>query len=247
MAYTMPYNRQGDPLMDLKHIKGIGPSKQEKLKSAGIKSVDELARCDPVAVAAEAGIPVATLKEYKQKAAALALLEDLKGVGPATVATLAEAGVQSLRDLYTASAKRLSHELKVAQHKIEGWQEQAQDAAQRIAVEAKTPEGRAKLVKESREMAIEGAVKAQAAAKQAIAYAQKESQVIAAKAKELQARAPELREKATVALKDAQAKATVQVKKAQETVRHEALKVKAQAEKVYADTRARSQKTQQKN
>lgn len=230
--------------MDLKHIKGIGPSKQEKLKTAGITTVDELARCDPIVVAGASGLPVATLKEYQQKATALALLEDLKGVGPATVATLAEAGIQSLRDLYTASAKRLSHELKVAQHKIEGWQEQAQEASQRIMVEAKTPEGRQKLLKESRDMAIEGAVKAQVAAKQAVAYAQKESQVLAAKAKELQARAPELREKATVALKDAQAKVTANVQKGRESLQHEAQKVKAQAEKVYADTRARRQKPQ---
>jgi predicted flap endonuclease-1-like 5' DNA nuclease len=228
--------------MELKHIKGIGPSKQEKLKAAGIDSVDMLARADAESVAKETGIPLASVREYKQKATGLALLEDLKGVGPATVATLAEAGVESLKDLYTASAKRLSHELKVAQHKIEGWQEQARDASQRIMVEAKTPEGRQKLLKESREMAVEGAQKAQAAAKQAIAYAQKESQVIQARAKEFQAKAPVYVEKAQVALKDAQAKATVQVRKAQETVRHEAQKVKAQAEKVYADTRARSSK-----
>ncbi|MFA5943958.1 MAG: DUF4332 domain-containing protein [Candidatus Thermoplasmatota archaeon] len=228
--------------MDLKHIKGIGPSKQEKLKAAGIANVDELARCDPVVVSGKSGLPVATLKEYKQKATALTLLQDLKGVGPATVATLAEAGIQSLKDLYTASAKRLSHELKVAQHKIEGWQEQAQEAAARIAVEAKTPEGRAKLVKESREMAVEGAHKAQAAAKQALTYAQKESQVLQAKAKEFQAKAPQYVEKAQVALKDAQAKVTVQAKKAQVTLQHEAQKVKAQTEKVVADTRARLQK-----
>ena len=231
--------------MELKHIKGLGPSKQEKLKAAGIKSVDQLARCDPIALAGETGLPVATLKELKQKATGLALLEDLKGIGPATVATLAEAGVQSLKDLYTASAKRLSHELKVAQHKIEGWQEQARDATQRLAEEAKTPEGRQKILRESREMAVEGAVRAQAAAKQAIAYAQKESQVLAAKAKELQARAPELRERATVALKDAQAKVQANVAKGRETFQHEAQKVKAQTEKVVADTKARLQKPKQ--
>lgn len=228
--------------MDLKHIKGIGPAKQEKLKAAGIKSVSDLARAEAAVVATETGIPLASVREYKQKATGLQLLEDLKGIGPATVGTLAEAGVASLKDLYTASAKRLSHELKVAQHKIEGWQEQAREASERIVAEAKTPEGRQKLLKESKDMAVEGAVKAQAAAKQAIAYAQKESQVIQAKAKEFQAKAPVYVEKAQVALKDAQAKATVQVKKAQETVLHEAQKVKAQAEKVYADTRARSQK-----
>jgi nucleotidyltransferase/DNA polymerase involved in DNA repair len=228
--------------MDLKHIKGIGPAKQEKLKAAGIDSVDALARADAAAVAKQTGIPLVSVREYKQKATGLTLLEDLKGVGPATVATLAEAGVESLKDLYTASAKRLSHELKVAQHKIEGWQEQAREASERIVAEAKTPEGRQKLLKESRAMAVEGAVKAQAAAKQAIAYAQKESQVIQARAKEFQAKAPVYVEKAQVAFKDAQSKVTVQVKKAQQTVQHEAQKVKAQAEKVYADTRARSAK-----
>lgn len=228
--------------MDLKHIKGIGPAKQEKLKAAGVKSVADLAHADVDALAAETGIAAATLREAKQKAAGLQLLEDLKGVGPATVATLAEAGVQSLKDLYSASAKRLSHELQVAQHRIEGWQDQAREASKRIAEQAKTAEGRQKLLKESRDMAIEGATKAQAAAKQAIAYAQKEAQVIQARAKEFQAKAPEYVEKAQVALKDAQAKATVQVKKAQETVQHEAQKVKAQAEKVVADTRARMQK-----
>jgi predicted flap endonuclease-1-like 5' DNA nuclease len=228
--------------MDLKHIKGIGPSKQEKLKAAGIKSVEDLSRADPAVVASETGIPAASIREYKQKAAALALLEDLKGVGPATVGVLAEAGVASLKDLYTASSKRLSHELKVAQAKVEGWQKQAREASVRIAEQAKTPEGRQKLLKESKDMAVEGAVQAQAAAKQAIAFAQKESQVLQARAKELQARAPEYVEKAQVAFKDAQAKVTVQVRKAQETVTHEAQKVKAQAEKVVADTRARVQK-----
>src|SRR5687768_17684418 len=131
----MPYNRNGDPTMELKHIKGIGPSKQEKLKAAGVKTVEDLARSDPIALAGETGLPVATLKEYKQKAAGLAMLEDLKGVGPATVGILSEAGIQSLKDLYSASAKRLSHELKVAQERIEGWQEQARDASQRIVAE----------------------------------------------------------------------------------------------------------------
>lgn len=228
--------------MDLKHIKGLGPAKQEKLKSAGVESVQDLARCDPDAVAAGSGLSAATVRELKQKATGLALLEDLKGVGPATVRTLAEAGVQSLKDLYTASAKRLSREMKVAQERIEGWQDQAREASQRIVAEAKTPEGRQKLLKESRAMAVEGVQKAQAATRQALAYAQKEAQVLQARAKEIQARAPELREKAQVALKDAQAKVQANVEKGRETLRHEAQKVKAQTEKVVADTRARLQK-----
>src|ERR1041385_7442301 len=92
VANPMPHSPTGRPrrlTMDLKHVKGIGPSKQEKLKAAGVGSVEALARCDPAEVGAASGIPVAAVKEYKQKAAALSLLEDLKGVGPATVGVLA--------------------------------------------------------------------------------------------------------------------------------------------------------------
>lgn len=234
MAHTLTVN-----LMELKHIKGIGPSKQQKLKAAGIDSVTAMARADVAAVAAKSGLPVDTVKEYKQKAAALALLEDIKGMGPATLATLAEAGVASLKDLANASSKRLATELKVAQHQIQDWQVQAKKAAERIAKEAQTPEGRAKLVKESKAMAIEGAEKAQAAAKDAIAYAQKESKVLAAKAKDFQAQAPKYVEKAQVALKDVQTKAKTAADKAAVTVKHEAEKVKAQTEKVVADTKRR--------
>ena len=224
--------------MDLKHIKGIGPAKQEKLKSAGIDSVDALARCDVDAVAQESGIPVSAVKEYKQKAAALALLEDLKGVGPATVATLAEAGVQSLKDLTEASVDFLAKELKVAQTKIQAMQAEAQKNAKRIAAEAKTPEGRQKLIKESKALAQEGAVKAQAAAKQAIAQAQKT-------AKDFQEKAPQYVEKAQVVLKDAETRAKAAAQKTQVALKHEAEKVKAQTEKVVADTKARFNKGKQ--
>lgn len=222
--------------MDLKHIKGIGPSKQEKLAAAGIDSVDDLARANVVKVAADSGLPVSAVKEYKQKAAALALLEDLKGVGPATIGVLAEAGVQSLKDFAEASQDFLAKELKLAQSQIQKMQADAAKNAKRIAEEAKTSEGRAKLVKESKALAIEGAEKAQKAAKDAIASAQKMT-------KDFQTKAPEYIEKAQVVLKDSQAKAKAAAQKAQVVVRHEAEKVKAQTEKVVADTRARLKKS----
>ena len=221
--------------MDLKHIKGIGPSKQEKLKSAGIDSVDALARADVDVVANKTGLPVSAVREYKQKAAALALLEDLKGVGPATVATLAEAGIQSLKDLTEASVDFLAKELKLAQTKIREMQAQASKDAKRIAEEAKTPEGRAKLVKESKALAQEGAHKAQDAAKQAIAQAQKMS-------KDFQERAPAYVEKAQVVLKDAETRAKTAAQKAQVAVKAEVQKVKAQSEQAVANTKARFSK-----
>ena len=224
--------------MDLKHIKGIGPSKQEKLKAAGIGSVDALARADVEQVAKDTGLPVSAVREYKQKAAALALLEDLKGVGPATVATLAEAGVQSLKDLTEASVDYLAKELKVAQTKIQAMQAEAAKNAKRIAEEAKTPEGRAKLVRESRELAVEGAHKAQEAAKQAIAQAQKT-------AKDIQEKAPQYVEKAQVVLKDAETRAKAAAQKAQVAVKAEVQKVKAQGEQAVANTKARFSKPKQ--
>ncbi len=224
--------------MDLKHIKGIGPSKQEKLKAAGIDSVDALARADVEKVAAATGLPASAVKEYKQKAAGLAMLEDLKGVGPATVAVLAEAGIQSVRDLADASVKFLAKELKLAEARVKEMQAEAAKNAKRIAAEAKTPEGRAKLVKESRELAVEGAHKAQVAAKQALATAQKVS-------KDIQERAPAYAEKAQAVLKDAEGKAKAAAQKAQVAFKSEAQKVKAQAEQVVANTRARVSKPKQ--
>ncbi|MEK6976166.1 MAG: DUF4332 domain-containing protein [Candidatus Thermoplasmatota archaeon] len=224
--------------MDLKHIKGIGPSKQEKLKAAGIDSVDALARADIDAVAAKTGLPASAVKEYKQKAAALALLEDLKGVGPATVTVLAEAGIQSLKDLTEASVDFLAKELKLAQTKIRELQAQAAKDAKRIAEEAKTPEGRAKLVKESKALAQEGAHKAQKAAKDAIAQAQKVS-------KDFQEKAPQYVEKAQVVLKDAETRAKSAAHKAQVAVQHEVQKVKASSEQAVANTKARFSKPKQ--
>lgn len=234
----MLHNQTEMIFMDLKHIKGIGPAKQEKLKAAGVDSVDALARADVDTLAAKSGLPVSAVREYRQKAAALALLEDLKGVGPATVGILAEAGVQSLRDFSQASVKFLARELRIAETKVKDMQAEAAKNAKRIAVEAKTPEGRAKLVRESKALAQDSALKAQEAAKQAFAQAQKVS-------KDFQAKAPKYVEQAQVVLRDAETRAKVAAQKASVAVRHEAEKVKAQTEKVVADTRARFTKPKQ--
>ncbi|HLF16835.1 MAG TPA: DUF4332 domain-containing protein [Candidatus Thermoplasmatota archaeon] len=232
--------------MDLKHVKGIGPAKQEKLREAGIKNAEDLARADVVAVAEKSGIPVATVKEYKERAVALTLLEDLKGMGPATVKTLAESGIQSLQDLYRASAARLAKDLKVAKAKIEAWQKEASQATERIAKEAKTREGRQKIAKESRAMAVEAAHTVEATAKAWVARAQKEAAALQERALEFKAKAPgaiaDARGRAEAAYKDAEAKAKAFAGKAQAAVKAEVEKAKAANQQLVERTKARFHK-----
>ncbi len=230
--------------MDLKHIKGIGPSKQEKLKAAGIHSVDEMARSDVVELSQKTGITESSLREYKQKATGLSLIEDLKSVGPATVTVLAEAGVESLKDLYEASTDWLAKELKVAQAKAKQIQREAADAAKHVAEGAKTSEGRKQLLIEGRDLAQKTAKNAEKITREAIARAQKDGEMVMAKAQEFRAKAPEVVAKAKATAKDVEVKVKAVAHKAQETVKAEALKVKAANEQLVTRTRAKFHKSQ---
>lgn len=214
--------------MDLKTIKGIGPSKQDKLKAAGVTTVEALARCDVEEVAQASGLPAAQVKELKHRAAAHALLEDLKGFGPGSFATLSERSAQGVRDLYKASADWLAAEIKVAQERLAELREEAEAVARHVAEEAKTPEGRARLAEEGKAVAQSAARKAQEAGQKAVA-----------KAKELQEKAPALIAQAQATAKDAQERLKAAVQRSEEVVRTEAQKAKARTERVVEQTKAR--------
>ncbi len=194
--------------MELTHIKGIGPSKQKKLTEAGIDTVEKLARCNVATVAAATGWTDATVKEYKQKAVAITLLEDIKGIGPATVKTLVENGIQSTKDFAAASSDFLAEKLEVTKARVQTWQTEATTLAKRVADDAKTPEGRKKLANEGKELAVQTAKKTQENVKKILDLAQKEGEAAIAKAKDLRERAPaalhEAREKTETALKTAE-------------------------------------------
>ncbi|MEA3190458.1 MAG: hypothetical protein QOD77_1040 [Thermoplasmata archaeon] len=164
--------------MDLRQIKGIGPAKQQKLRDAGIASVEQLARIDVLAVSSQTGIAEASLREYRQRAAALALVEDVKGFGAASVPALAEEAYKNLREATQAGLDRLATELGLLQKKIAELQEQAKKAAQELAEEAKTSQGRARIASAAREMATEYGQKAQDATKEALAKAQEQSRIV---------------------------------------------------------------------
>lgn len=177
--------------MELKQIKGIGPAKQAKLEEAGIKNVKDLAKCDVAAVAKAADISEEHLKEYKQKAIGMVLLEDVKDMGPATVQTLAEAGIRSARDLYEASSERIAAEAKVAQQQVQEWQAEAKVLMERVRSESKTPEGRQKLIAEGKDAAQKAARIVQAESKAALERAQKEGESALEMFQKLRANAPQ--------------------------------------------------------
>ncbi|MCA1811627.1 MAG: DUF4332 domain-containing protein [Halobacteriales archaeon] len=228
--------------MDLKTLKGIGPAKQEKLKSAGVTSVEQLARCDVAAVAQKTGLPAAQVKDLKHRAAAIAVLEDLKGFGPGSFAALSERGGHAVRELYAASADWLAAEIKVAQARLAELKEEAEAVALHVAEEAKTPEGRARLAVEGKAVAQAAAHKAKVTGKKALAAAERSRDLAVAKAREVQQRAPVVLQQAQATVKEAEVRLKAAVQRSEEVVRAEAQKAKARTERVVGQAKARLNK-----
>jgi len=243
--------------MELKHIKGIGPAKQAKLNEAGIADVETMAQADVAAVVGKTGFSETTVKEYKERAVALVLLRDMRGIGPATVQTLAEAGVRSLKDLYEASAERLAKEAEVARERVQEWQQEAKRVMEHVREGSRTPEGRRRLAQEGKDLAVTSARKAQEATAElierlqrdgeaALQKAQQLRQEAPEKAKEYRAKAEELIAGADAMRRELQAKGveikeqtTARIHEVQVKVRQEAEKVRAANEGLLSRIRAR--------
>lgn len=243
--------------MELKQVKGIGPAKQAKLQEAGITDVESLARCDVAEVVEATGFSDKTVREYKERATAMLLLQDIKGVGPATIETLASAGVRSLRELYEASAERLAAELKVAQERVRQWQAEAEKLAQRVAEESKTPEGRQRLLAEGKEAARVAYQRGQEAtaalverlrqdgermlqkAQELRETAPERAKEYRAKAEELLARADEMRRELELKARELGEKAGARIQEVQVKVKAETEKMKAANEGLLARIRAK--------
>lgn len=234
--------------MELKHVKGLGPSKAAKLKEAGIDSVEELARADVAAVAKDSGLSASQVRDFKQRAAGITLVADAKNLGPASFQAFASEAVRNLRDVTAASLDLLRKELKTAQAKMAEMQERANVAARDLAREAKTKQGRARIGEEAKQLAQEGAAKAQDAAEKAVEWVQDESKRVLAQVRDLQANAPKYVEdakaRAETILREAQKKIEAVATKAQNTVKVEAEKAKAEGEELIRRTKARFNKVQ---
>lgn len=199
--------------MDLREIKGVGPAKQQKLRDAGITTIEQLARADPATLADQSGLPLAQVRELRQRASALALVQDAKGVGPASVPALADQAVRGLQGAFHVTLDRLASELAQAQKSLAKLQKQAQDAAAELAKEARTPDGRKRIAVASRELAQDYASRAQDAAAKAIAY--------------VQANAPDAIASAKTQIGQAAATVADLSERLQATVKAEAAKAKA--------------------
>lgn len=228
--------------MDLKSIKGIGPSKQDKLKAAGVTTVEQLARANVEAVAQKSGLPAAQVKELKHKAAALAVIEDIKGFGPGSLGTLSEQGAASVRELYAASAEWLAAEIKVAQAKLVELREEAEAVARHVADEARTSEGRARLAVEGKAVAQVAVRKAQDTGRKALAAAERQRDIALATARQVQQRAPAVLHQAQATVQEAEARLKAAVKRSEDVVRAEAQKAKARTERVVGQAKARINK-----
>jgi nucleotidyltransferase/DNA polymerase involved in DNA repair len=190
--------------MDLREIKGIGPAKQQKLREAGISTIEQLSRADPAQLAAKSGLPLAQVRELRARAAALAVVEDAKGFGPASVPTLASQAAKEAQATLQSALDSVADELARAQKSLVKLQRQAQDAAAELADEARTPAGRKRIVAAGRSLAVEYAEQAQDAAQKAVAFVQ-------ANAPKAIAEAREAVERATKAVKDAAATAQARI------------------------------------
>lgn len=220
--------------MELSSIKGIGPAKQEKLEKAGIKLVRDLVDADLAKLSEETGISHETLKNYQEQAVGQALISDAKHLGPESLRTLADAGITSLKDLAMRGKNLLQREAEELSKRTDLLKNKAVEVAKHVRDEAKTADGRKKLVEEAKETAQTVAKSTEAHAKDAYAKARHTGEDAIARALELKEKAPEqfneLKEKAEALVKEMEAKARDVSTKAETFVKTEAEKVKAQAQ-----------------
>jgi murein hydrolase activator len=219
--------------MDIKQVKGVGPAKAEKLRAAGIATVHDLARCEPAQVAEASGLKEADVRELRQRAAAHAILEDMKGFGPGTLAALSERSAESLRELYHASADWLAAQAEVAAARLQEARQQAEQVARHVAESARTPEGRKGLAREAEE-----------AGRKAVAATRKAAEAAAERAKELRGRAPGLVARAQEGVKEAEARLKEASRRTQAAIKAEAEKARARTERVVSQARSRMDRTQ---
>jgi hypothetical protein len=218
--------------MNLQEMKGLSPVRAQKLGAAGIRNVEDLARADAAALAKKTGIPAAQLRELRHRAAAHAILADLKAVGPGTLEAWNEQASEAVRELYDASRAWLAAELKSTEKQLIALRSETERLSARVAAQARTPQGRAKLAREGSKLARSTARRAEVAANQARKAAQK---TVA----DVRKRAPQIAKQAQATIRDAERKFQVAARETERTILAEAEKARARTERVVAQARAR--------
>jgi polyhydroxyalkanoate synthase len=136
---------------DLVELDGIGPTRAEHLREAGIVTVHELAEADAATVAEATGTRPAQAQEWiesaregvdeaveieiesTQEAVAAAVaetgaatdVEAIDGIGPTYAERLREAGIETTADLAAADAATVAEAAQVGEGRASNWIEQA--------------------------------------------------------------------------------------------------------------------------
>jgi nucleotidyltransferase/DNA polymerase involved in DNA repair len=158
--------------MGIEAIKGVGPATVKKLDKAGIRSLADVRSMDTETISKRTGIPKKKLDEWRMEARIMKVLDDVKGIGPATKQRLSDAGIHSLEDLAKASAQQVAESARVAKERAGAWQKDAQrllqESKRRVEKESKALAKRGSRLKEEvREGATKAAVHAEDAVRSA--------------------------------------------------------------------------------
>lgn len=126
--------------MDLTVIRGLGPARREKLESAGVKTIDALARADIDDLSGKVGISVNMLDDFQEQADDLVTLLSIDGLGESNLAKLIEADVRTVGGLARSDVRELAEATGIAGDELTAWKRKATPLAAARKAEAKVRE-----------------------------------------------------------------------------------------------------------
>jgi len=125
---------------DLEELDGIGPTRADRLREAGVVTIRELAETDPEPLAETAGAPVAQAREWVEGAradieAAVDIeveapgeptdVEAVDGIGPTYAERLRAAGIGTVADLVAADAATVAEAAETGEARARDWLDRA--------------------------------------------------------------------------------------------------------------------------
>jgi predicted flap endonuclease-1-like 5' DNA nuclease len=166
--------------MGIQDIKGVGPATVKKLNKAGVRTLADVRAMDVDTIAAKTGIDVERLREWRTEAKMLKVLEDVKGIGPATKKKLQDAGIHSVDDLARAAIHEVAHATNIATARLKEWQQEAKKLAKQAdAYVRKEGAVIAEKTRPTREAAVTQTKKAATVARQQGAIAAEKGKAVA--------------------------------------------------------------------
>lgn len=118
--------------VDLTGIHGIGPTRAQGLREAGVHTLEDLAAAHPAEIAEEIDVPPGTVESWQQEAlgesASVEDFTEVDGIGDKRAKQLATLGLTTLHQLIDADPHELAEELGVRPDTVVDWQKSATEA-----------------------------------------------------------------------------------------------------------------------